>query len=156
MLTRPLVLAFGFATSLALLPAAGLAEDPTLSVSLRDQEANAHKRGASVVATVTGLKLVDPGQPQAGQGHLHYRLDGGPVIATTATKVGFHELTPGSHSIEVALAGNDHKPLGPKQTVKVEIPMGGPTHTKQPANPPASPAPMKPAPSSPPPVGVRP
>jgi hypothetical protein len=148
MLTRPLLLALG----LALLPAAGLAEDPTLSVSLRDQEANAHKRGASVVATVTGLELVDPGQPQAGQGHLHYRLDGGPVIATTAKKLGFHELTPGSHSIEVALAGNDHKPLGPKQTVRVEIPKAGPT---QPAHPPASTPPAKPAPSSPPPVGAR-
>jgi hypothetical protein len=136
------------ALSIALLPAAAFAADPTLSVSLKDREENARKQGASLVATVTGLQLVDPGQPQAGQGHLHYRLDGGPVIATTATKLGFHALSPGSHRIEVALVGNDHKPLGPRQTVSVEIPGSAATRTQDAA-------PAKPAPASPPPAGAR-
>jgi hypothetical protein len=144
MFTRPLVLAL----AIALLPVAVFAADPTLSVSLKDRDENARKQGASIVATVTGLQLVDPGAPQAGQGHLHYRLDGGPVIATTATKLGFHALTPGPHRIEVALVGNDHKALGPKQTVSLEIPGAAGTRTPDPAS-------RQPAPASPPPVGAQ-
>jgi hypothetical protein len=143
MFSRSIIVALSLA-----FPLAALAADPSLSVSLVDREQNARKQGASVVATVTGLELVEPGQPKAGEGHLHYRVDGGPVIATTATKLGFHALTPGSHRIEVALVGNDHKPLGPKQTVSVEIPGAGAMRTQEPA-------PAKPAPQSPPPVGAQ-
>jgi hypothetical protein len=49
---------------------------------------------------------------RAGQGHLHYRVDDGPVIATTVTELSFHELAPGPHRFEVTLVGNDHQPLG--------------------------------------------
>lgn len=75
---------------------------------------------------VTGIKIVDPAEanekPVAGQGHLHYQVDDGPVIATTTMKLSFHGLTPGAHKIVVTLAGNDHNPLGPQQTLNVTIP----------------------------------
>ena len=61
-------------------------------------------------------------RPIKGEAHLHYRVDDGPVIATTATKLSFHELTPGQHTITVMLAANNHKPLGPQQTLTVTIP----------------------------------
>ncbi|HWN81304.1 MAG TPA: hypothetical protein VNM87_04355 [Candidatus Udaeobacter sp.] len=78
---------------------------------------------AIVQVDVKGIDLIDPAKtgekPAPGQGHLHYRVDRQPVIATTATKLSFHELGPGPHTIEVMLAANDHSPLGPMATLRV-------------------------------------
>ncbi|HXT01937.1 MAG TPA: hypothetical protein VN915_14780 [Elusimicrobiota bacterium] len=99
---------------------------PTLEAKLVDADAKAKKQSATVECKVGGLKLVDPGmvheKPMKGQGHLHYRVDDGPVIATTATKLSFHELKPGAHTFTVMLAANDHSPLGPSQTLNVTVP----------------------------------
>jgi hypothetical protein len=99
---------------------------PTLTAKLVDKEAKAKKRAATVEATVTGLEIVDPGSvnemPKDGQGHLHYQVDDGPVIATTVIKLSFHELTAGKHVIKVSLAGNDHKALGAEQALEVDVP----------------------------------
>jgi hypothetical protein len=98
----------------------------TLTASLVDPEAKAKQQAATVKVTVTGIKIIDPAlakeKPVAGQGHLHYQVDDGPVIATTAPKLSFHGLKPGSHHIKVVLAANDHSPLGPEQTLDVTIP----------------------------------
>jgi len=100
----------------------------TLSAMLVDRENKARKGEATVQVTTSGVKIVDPAsaheQPKSGQGHFHYRLDNGPVIATTATKLSFHELTPGQHTITVMLAGNDHSPLGPQETMNITVPSG--------------------------------
>jgi len=97
-----------------------------LTAKLVDPEKKAEEKAATVQVQVRGVKLIDPAvakeRPRKGQGHLHYQVDGGPVIATTSTKLSFHELTPGEHQIVVTLAANDHKPLGPQQTVSVRIP----------------------------------
>ena len=61
-------------------------------------------------------------QPVKGQGHLHYQVDDGPIVATTVPKLSFHGLKPGTHSIMVQLAANDHTPLGPEQKLSVTIP----------------------------------
>jgi hypothetical protein len=109
-----------------IIPSALLAVEPALEAKLKDPEATAAKAGARVEVKVDGLKLVDPAsvseKPMQGQGHIHYQVDGGPVIATTATVLGFHELTPGIHRIHVTLVGNDHKPIGPGQTLTVNVP----------------------------------
>ena len=90
----------------------------TLTASLVDPVANAKEKTATVKVEVTGYKLIDPAmsnkKPTKGEGHLHYRVDGGPIIATTAPKLSFHELTPGKHQIVVMLANNDHSPNGPR------------------------------------------
>ena len=99
---------------------------PTLTATLIDPEKKAKEKTATVQVTVTGVQLIDPASvkehPANGQGHLHYRVDDGPVIATTAPKLSFHELTSGQHKILVMLAANDHSPLGPQQTLTVTIP----------------------------------
>lgn len=99
---------------------------PTLTARLVDPEKKAQQKAATVDVKVTGIKIVDPAEanekPVAGQGHLHYQVDDGPVIATTTMKLSFHGLTPGAHKIVVTLAGNDHNPLGPQQTLNVTIP----------------------------------
>ena len=52
------------------------------------------------------------------------------MIATTATKLSFHELTPGKHHIDVMLAGNDHKPLGPSKSLDLEVPSSDYSHRR--------------------------
>jgi len=99
---------------------------PTLSATLMQPEQKAKKHEATVQVQVSGVDIVDPAtaseKPEPGQGHLHYQLDSGPIIATTTTKLAFHKLAPGKHQIMVMLAGNDHQPLGPKESLHVTIP----------------------------------
>ena len=101
-------------------------KEPKLEAKLIDPDAKAKKQSATVEVKVEGVKLVDPAlsheKPMKGQGHLHYRVDDGPVIATTATKLSFHDLKPGAHTFTVILAANDHSPLGPQQTLNVTVP----------------------------------
>ena len=116
----------GVIAALGLALATGAAAKPTLDASLTDAEKLAQKGSATVQVQTSGIELVDPAsvqeKPRDGQGHLHYRVDDGPVIATTTPKLSFHELAPGAHRIEVTLAGNDHHPLGPSKTLRVTIP----------------------------------
>jgi hypothetical protein len=105
-----------------------------MTAKLIDPEKKAAGRAATVEVTVSGVELVDPAMSMEkaapGQGHLHYQVDKGPVIATPSPKLSFHELTPGPHTITVVLAGNDHKPLGPQQTLSVTIPKAMTTVSK--------------------------
>jgi hypothetical protein len=102
------------------------AKNGTVRASLVDAEKNAKRKWATVEVKVNGVKMIDPAQakeqPKNGQAHLHYQVDDGPVVATTSTKLSFHDLTSGKHKITVILAANDHSPLGPQDTVEVEIP----------------------------------
>jgi hypothetical protein len=97
-----------------------------LKATLVNPEHNAQEHAATVQANVAGVEMVDPATvketPKEGQGHLHYQVDKGPVVATTATKLSFHDLSSGQHTIVVMLAANDHSPLGPKETLNVTIP----------------------------------
>jgi hypothetical protein len=112
--------------TLGLFAAAAAAQEPVLAAKLVDAENKALKQSATVEIQVKGLKIVDPAtvneRPAKGQGHFHYQVDDGPVIATTATKLSFHGLTSGKHAIKVTLAANDHLPLGPEQTLEVTVP----------------------------------
>jgi hypothetical protein len=99
---------------------------PTLTATLVDAEKKAQQKAATVSVKVDGIKLVDPAaameKAKAGEGHLHYQVDDGPIIATTTMKLSFHGLTTGAHKIVVMLAANDHTPLGPQQTLDITIP----------------------------------
>jgi hypothetical protein len=97
---------------------------PELSAKLVDPEKKASEHTATVEVKVTGIQIIDPAavNEQQGQGHLHYQADTGPVIATTTTKLSFHELSSGSHEITVMLVSSDHQPLGPRETLTVNIP----------------------------------
>ena len=133
-------------------PTAG--SSATLTARLVDQQKKAMQQAATVEVSVTGIQLVDPATaretPASGQGHLHYQVDNGPVIATTSTKLSFHQLSPGAHTITVMLADNAHNPLGPQQRLNVNVsaqttrgpgqqPQTPPSHTTaqtEPARPP--------------------
>ncbi len=98
----------------------------SLTAKLLDPAKQGREKAAVVQVNVAGIRIVDPDQSgrkaKPGEGHLLYRLDGGPVIATTATKLGFRELGSGRHKIDITLAANDGTLLGPKQIVDVDIP----------------------------------
>ncbi len=122
-----LALIFGLSINTAVQAQTGDNESsPTLKAMLVDAENKAKKQAATVDVKVTGIEIIDPAkvkeQPRKGQGHFHYQVDDGPIIATTAPKLSFHGLTPGQHKIVVTLAGNDHNPLGPQETLNVTIP----------------------------------
>jgi hypothetical protein len=116
----------GAASAAVWLLAAAAAAEPAFEIGLVDVDAGARRGSATVRVDPSDLELVDPAsvheRARPGQGHLHFRVDDGPVIATTSTKLSFHELGVGSHRIEVALVGNDHRPLGPRQVMDVTIP----------------------------------
>jgi hypothetical protein len=99
---------------------------PQMNANLVEPEKNAAKGTATVVVDVSGVALTDPAMakevPMAGQAHLHYQVDDGPVVATPTPKLSFHGLKPGDHVVVVTLAANDHSPLGPKATLNVRVP----------------------------------
>ena len=115
----------GAAAAGALYGAAAFAE-PALEIRLVDLEPGREGGSATVGVQLSDVEMVDPASAnervEKGEGHLHYRLDDGPVIATTATRLGFHELRPGEHRIEVTLVGNNHRPLGPREVLAVTVP----------------------------------
>jgi hypothetical protein len=106
--------------------ARGAATKPAMTAKLIDADKKAADKAATVEVTTSGVELTDPAisheKAVPGQGHLHYQLDKGPVVATPAAKLSFHDLTPGAHTILIVLAGNDHKPLGPQQQLTVMVP----------------------------------
>jgi hypothetical protein len=120
---------------LALGAALALAQSsaPAIDAKLVDAEKKAAKKEATVTVKVTGVEMTDPAsvgeKPMKGQGHLHYQLGDGPIIATTSTKLSWHGLKPGTHTFEVVLAGNDHNPLGPKASLTVTVPGNSPTNS---------------------------
>ena len=128
----------------------GASTKPTMTAKLVDPEKKAAGRAATVEVTTSGVQLIDPAmaneKPAAGQGHLHYQVDDGPIVATPSAKLSFHELSPGTHTIRVVLASNDHKPLGPQQQLTVNVP-GGVKSTSGEAG--KSPASEKPSPAAP-------
>lgn len=99
---------------------------PRMTARLVDKDVKAQKMEAAVRVSVEGVRLVDPSDvnehANPGEAHIHYRIDDGPVIATTSTKLSFHGLTSGQHKIMVMLAGNDHTQLGPQEMLTVTIP----------------------------------
>lgn len=98
----------------------------TFEAKLVDPAVKAKSKSATVEVKVEASHLVDPdttdGKPHPGQRHLHYQLDNGPIIATTATKLSFHNLSPGQHTIKVTMAENDHTPAGRENVLTVTIP----------------------------------
>jgi hypothetical protein len=89
----------------------------SLTAKLVEMEEYAAHGAAAVEVQVVGLKLTDPAtvgeKPAPGQGHIHYQIDDGPIIATIATDLIFHQLKPGPHKLKVMLAAKRSQPAGP-------------------------------------------
>ena len=99
---------------------------PSIKAHLVDAKKNAAKATATVVVTAENIRLIDPslaGKSEEGaEGHLHYQVDNGFVVATPGTKLSFHELSPGEHRISVTLADDHHNPIGSPVLLIVDVP----------------------------------
>lgn len=99
---------------------------PDLSAVLVNPDANAKQKKAVVRVQTAGVSLVNPaashGVPMNGQAHIQYRLDQNPIVNSTQTEMSFDHLSPGDHVIQVAMAGNDNRPIGEQKTLKIHIP----------------------------------
>ena len=71
----------------------------SMTAELLNPERETKAGAADVKVTVGKIQLVDPdttgGKAKNGQGHLVHRVDDGPSVVTTATKLGFHDLPHG-------------------------------------------------------------
>lgn len=87
----------------------GAPQGPSLSAKLVGGQARADS--AEVQVKVTGVD-----SPR-----LQYKVDDGPAIETQDTRIKVRGLKPGAHRISVLLEGQDGAPLGPSQSLDVNI-----------------------------------
>lgn len=106
------------------------AAEPAMKVTVVDLDTTRSGGSATIGVELSDVEMVDPAsvneRVERGEGHLHYRVGDGPVVATTATRLSFHELPPGEHRIEVTLVGNNHQPIGPREVLEVTVPASKP------------------------------
>ena len=99
-------------TALGAAPAA-----PNLTIA--SPRANAEDSEFAMVVSVINFDLKPVGTAPgkvAGQGHIHYLVDGKPAegdYATPSKNFTFKNLTPGTHVLRAELVNNDHTPLSP-------------------------------------------
>lgn len=68
----------------------------------------------------TGLTFVMPGNTNvAGEGHVHFTLDGEPFKMSVTPEYMYEDVAPGEHTLEAELVQNDTEPFSPP--VKQEI-----------------------------------
>ncbi len=80
--------------------------------------------GFRVRVAVSGFFLDQPdygGTNVPGQGHIHYTIDGGGLIATTDASMDFAAVSAGTHVIRAELRNNDHSALSPAVFQEVSV-----------------------------------
>jgi hypothetical protein len=119
-----------FAAAAAVLVGSAVGAEPAMKVTVVDLDTTRAGGSATIGVELSDIEMVDPAsvneRVERGEGHLHYRVGEGPVVATTATRLSFHELPPGEHRIEVTLVGNNHQPIGPREVLEVTVPASKP------------------------------
>lgn len=74
----------------------------------------------TVAVESTGLEFVMPGGTNvAGEGHVHFTLDDGPIVMSVEQRTTFKDVPPGEHKLVAELVQNDTTPFSP--VVKQEI-----------------------------------
>jgi hypothetical protein len=122
-----LVGAGGALVCLALL-AQGAAADPAVTI-LSPAEGATIPLNWTLVETEATDFVLDPaaiGQPSvAGRGHQHFFVDGVYLFYGGETSTLLKDLTPGPHTVRVALHNNDHTPISPATWAEVNVTVEG-------------------------------
>lgn len=93
---------------------------PTLQVVAPAAGSRVAAGDVTVKVDTTGLKFVMPNTKKvAGEGHVHFSLDGKPVEMSGKPQYVFKGVAPGSHRLVAELVQNDATPFVPP--VKQEI-----------------------------------
>lgn len=97
-----------------------------MSAALIDPRANAKQHAVVIQTETDGVRIVDPASaryvPRLDEAHFRYQVDGDTPVDSTNTRIEFRELGSGEHLIHVWLVGNDNRPVGEPQTLKVHVP----------------------------------
>lgn len=108
---RRIITAIIFFMVLTGLPLSGCAKrpEPTLSVTIQQS-------GKDLVIRMqtTNFKI-------GTDGHVHLRMDDGPVVMPMTEEYTLPNAPPGKHAIWVELSNISHVSLGVEQTVQVEV-----------------------------------
>ena len=87
------------------------------------------KNGADVQVpfTIKFQTSEELGPEDSGKNHVHVSLDGksSEYEVVTANQYQIANLSPGKHTIDVALQRADHSPVGPKTQITVNVTGGG-------------------------------
>jgi alcohol dehydrogenase (cytochrome c) len=118
---------------------------PTLKIDTPMEGASVSNVSIAVNITYFTVCAKEGQAAVPGQGHIHYYLDtmsndtqGKPAYPMNSTAVWFHtenftqnftNVAPGKHFVVVELANNDHTPLNPPVTAKVDFTVGNATNT---------------------------
>lgn len=138
---KPLALAIAFGSALAVaaaLPrtaaAGGLAE-PYDEDSGQAAQTETSEPGAAQAPSLSA-KIVAPGAPGGARDAakiqvkvtgvesplLQYKVDQGPAFETSDTTIRLRGLKPGQHKVSILLESPDGAPLGPSESLDVDVP----------------------------------
>ena len=93
---------------------------PTIELVTPANGATVPAGDVSMSVKTTGLKFVMPSNTAvAGEGHVHFSLDGGPEQMSDSPDYVYKDVAPGEHTLTAQLVQNDTKPFSPP--VKQEI-----------------------------------
>jgi len=108
------------------------ASGPSITIKGPANNAPVSTLGTRVSVMVLGFLLdaADYGGTNiAGEGHIHYYVDGALAAATVATYFDISSLTAGSHTIRAELRNNDHSALSPPVFAQITV-IAGPSELK--------------------------
>jgi hypothetical protein len=103
--------AFALILGLLLIALAGCGSKPK-----PEMEVSVRQNGESLVVQVKTKNFRVP-----ADGHVHIRLDDGPEIMAWSETYTIPKVSPGQHVVHVELSDLEHRNLGVKQSIPVEV-----------------------------------
>ncbi len=105
------------------------ASGPSIVIRTPANNSQLSTLGVRVAVSVSGFVLDQAdygGMNVAGEGHIHYYVDGVLAAATVSTFFDIPSLAPGSHTIRADLRNNDHSALSPAVFAEIKVRAGPP------------------------------
>lgn len=98
------------------------AETPTLKLTVPEDGAKVPAGTVSVAVETTGLEFVMPSNKNvAGQGHVHFSIDGGPIVMSVEPKTELKDVEPGKHKLVAELVQNNTESFDPPIEQEIEF-----------------------------------
>ncbi len=114
---QQLTFGLGAALCLALASGSALADTPSFTI-VSPTDGAAVTSPVSIVVDVQGGKI---GKPTDGLDHLHVGVDGGQKRSIYVPGPVELELAPGAHTVQVELAGPNHRAYGPEKSISITV-----------------------------------
>ncbi|KAF0209293.1 MAG: hypothetical protein FD171_18 [Actinobacteria bacterium] len=97
-------------------------ETPTVRITIPAGGAKVPAGTVTVAVETTGLEFVMPGGTNvAGQGHVHFSLDGGPIVMSVEKEAELKDVAPGTHTLVAELVQNDTESFSPPIEQEIEF-----------------------------------